>query len=189
MNLIIQLIEHASNIICMIFLIRILLQLANADFNNPIAQFIHKFTFPVLNPLRSIIPDLGKFNTASLVIAVSILVLKLFLLTTILNQPLSSKAYLVGTLIGFSSAQGLVMNFITLLTVLFIGLMVVSFISGGKYHPAMSFFNQVTSPILNPLRKIIPPIGGALDITPAIVLFILIYGQGILINLGRSILS
>lgn len=32
---------------------------------------------------------------------------------------------------------------------------------------------KLTEPVLEPIRKIIPPIGGALDISPIIVLFII----------------
>ncbi len=185
----VQLIEHLTNLICMIFLVRVLLQLARADFNNPISQFVHKFTFPVINPLRTIIPDFGKFNTASILIAVLILAIKLFLISIILNAKVSANVMLVGTLIGLPSFAGLIMNIVTLLTVLFIGLMVTSFLAGGQYNPAMIFFHQVTRPLLSPLQKIIPPIGGSIDITPMILLFALIYLQKILINLGMQLLQ
>jgi uncharacterized protein YggT (Ycf19 family) len=33
---------------------------------------------------------------------------------------------------------------------------------------------RLTEPVLNPVRKIIPPIGGILDISPIIVLFIIV---------------
>ena len=33
--------------------------------------------------------------------------------------------------------------------------------------------NQVTEPVLGPLRRLIPPIGGTLDITPVIAIVIL----------------
>lgn len=189
MNLLVQLIEHLGNLICMIFMVRILLQLAQADFNNPISQFVHKFTRPVIDPVRSIVPDLGKFNTASLIIILIILGLKLFIISVLFKFALTSKVFVIATLIGLPAFAGLVMNIVTLLTVLFIGLMVTSFLAGGQYNPVLMFFHQVTQPILRPLQKIIPPIGGTIDITPMIVLFALLYGQNILVNLGLKFLQ
>ncbi len=189
MNLTVQLIEHLFNLVCMIFMVRILLQIAQADFNNPISQFVHKFTYPVINPLRSMIPDMGKFNTASLVVILLILAIKFFIISLLLKSGLSSKVLLIGSLIGFPSFAGLVMNLVTLLTVLFIGLMVTSFLAGGQYNPAMMFFHQVTRPLLRPLQKIIPPIGGAIDITPMILLFVLIYLQKFLLEFAMSLVQ
>ncbi len=40
------------------------------------------------------------------------------------------------------------------------------------YHPAMQFLLRITEPLLAPLRRHIPPIGG-LDFTPMVALIIL----------------
>ena len=55
---------------------------------------------------------------------------------------------------------------------------VLAWISANPYratfdHPAVRILNQLTEPILAPLRRIIPPIGGALDISPIVALIIL----------------
>jgi YggT family protein len=40
------------------------------------------------------------------------------------------------------------------------------------YHPAMQFLIRITEPVLAPLRRYIPPMGG-LDFTPMVALLIL----------------
>ncbi len=40
-------------------------------------------------------------------------------------------------------------------------------------HPAIQLLIRVTDPVLEPLRRIIPPIGGAIDISPVVALIIL----------------
>ena len=40
------------------------------------------------------------------------------------------------------------------------------------YHPAMRFLIRITEPVLAPLRRFIPPIGG-LDFTPMVALLLL----------------
>lgn len=191
MNITFQLIEHISNLLCMLFLARILLQLGQVDFNNPLSQLVNKITAPAINLCRKVISDIGRFNLASLVIASIIILFKFILIVHLSEQAAPPKFYVISTLIGFPAKAplaGLVMNFVTLLTILFIGLMITSFMSGGQYNPAAAFFHQITNPVLQPLRKIIPPIGGSLDITPMIVLFVLIYGQGFLMNLMAQLL-
>lgn len=40
-------------------------------------------------------------------------------------------------------------------------------------HPLIRLLQQVTDPVLAPLRRVIPPIGGAVDISPVVALFAL----------------
>uniref|UniRef100_A0A7C4NVT5 YggT family protein n=1 Tax=Thermodesulfobacterium geofontis TaxID=1295609 RepID=A0A7C4NVT5_9BACT len=49
---------------------------------------------------------------------------------------------------------------------------IISWITPYPYHPLVRFLYKVTEPILAPIRKIIPPIGG-IDISPVIVIFII----------------
>jgi len=40
------------------------------------------------------------------------------------------------------------------------------------YHPVMRFLIRITEPVLAPLRRYVPPVGG-LDFTPMLALFLL----------------
>ena len=40
-------------------------------------------------------------------------------------------------------------------------------------HPLVRLLYRITDPVLEPLRRIIPPIGGAVDITPVVALLLL----------------
>ncbi|NLE44334.1 MAG: YggT family protein [Chloroflexi bacterium] len=40
------------------------------------------------------------------------------------------------------------------------------------YHPVMRFLIEITEPLLGPLRRVIPPIGG-LDFSPMVALIII----------------
>ena len=42
----------------------------------------------------------------------------------------------------------------------------------SEYHPLMRFLIRITEPVLAPLRRYIPPVGG-LDFTPVIALIVL----------------
>jgi YggT family protein len=40
-------------------------------------------------------------------------------------------------------------------------------------HPIVRLLYRITDPVLLPLQRLIPPIGGAIDISPVIALFLL----------------
>jgi YggT family protein len=40
-------------------------------------------------------------------------------------------------------------------------------------HPLIRVLYQITEPVLAPLRRVIPPVGGAVDISPVVVLIVL----------------
>jgi YggT family protein len=42
----------------------------------------------------------------------------------------------------------------------------------GYYHPVMRFLIRITEPVLAPLRRYVPPMGG-LDFTPMVALLLL----------------
>lgn len=53
-------------------------------------------------------------------------------------------------------------------------------------HPAVRILDRITEPVLAPLRRIIPPVGGALDISPIVALFALEILRLILVSILRS---
>ena len=54
-------------------------------------------------------------------------------------------------------------------------------------HPLVRILNQITDPVLNPLRRIIPPIGGAIDISPVVALIGLEIVRAIVVGLLRGL--
>jgi len=40
-------------------------------------------------------------------------------------------------------------------------------------HPLVQLLYRITDPVLEPIRRIVPPIGGAIDITPIVALLLL----------------
>jgi YggT family protein len=48
-----------------------------------------------------------------------------------------------------------------------------SWVNVNPYHPLVQLLYRVTDPVLKPVQRLIPPIGGAIDISPMVVLFLL----------------
>jgi YggT family protein len=60
----------------------------------------------------------------------------------------------------------------TLYSIAIIIRVLLSWLRVSYYHPAVRFVIQITEPLLAPLRRYIPPMGG-LDFTPMVALLIL----------------
>mgnify|MGYP005835454751 CR=1 FL=1 len=56
---------------------------------------------------------------------------------------------------------------------------VLSWVNVSPYNPFASFIYQITDPIIEPLRRIVPPMG-MLDLTPMVAWMLLIVVQRIL---------
>ena len=61
----IYILSLAVQICSFLLLVRLLLQLVQADFYNPISQTIFKLTAPVVNPMNKVLPTVGTLNLAS----------------------------------------------------------------------------------------------------------------------------
>lgn len=70
----------------------------------------------------------------------------------------------------------------TLLSFAIIARALISWLPIDPYNPLVQVLYQITEPILAPLRRYIPPIGGMMDITPIVALVILQVLQAIVDN-------
>ncbi|MBN8548430.1 MAG: YggT family protein [Deltaproteobacteria bacterium] len=59
---------------------------------------------------------------------------------------------------------------------------VISWVNPDPYNPLVRFLNSSTEPLLRPLRRYIPLIGGAVDITPIVLLLGLYFLKAALVT-------
>ncbi len=173
-QILITVLQIASTFYLTIVLLRFLLQLARADFYNPISQFVVKATNPLLRPMRRFIPGWGGIDGASLVLAVLIQCLTYLLILFTLSGGLPSINPV--TLVTWSALTvvGLIVK-IYFWSV--IAVVVVSWIAPQSHHPAIQLVAQITEPVMRPVRNLMPPVGG-LDLSPIVVFLILsVVGQ------------
>jgi YggT family protein len=50
----------------------------------------------------------------------------------------------------------------------------------------VGFIEETTNPYLNLFRRVIPPIGGRLDLSPIVAIFVLLIAQGVVVGLIRG---
>ena len=53
-------------------------------------------------------------------------------------------------------------------------------------HAIVRFIEETTDPYLNLFRRVIPPIGGRLDISPIVAIFVLLIAQGLVVGAIRG---
>lgn len=148
-------------------LFRLLLQIARADFYNPISQFIVKVTNPFLLPLRKLIPGLGGLDFAAIVLALIIQ----FIATTVLLQLRGYGLQNVAFMIAWGGL-GILSLVLTIYQFTVLASIVVSWVAPYSTHPAILLLRQFTEPAMAPFRKIMPDLGG-IDLSP-ILLFLTI---------------
>ena len=158
------LVETLFGLYLMVIILRLWLQLVRADFYNPFSQFVVKVTQPIVGPLRRVIPAMGKFDTATFVIALIIACLKTFVIVSLVRglsiDPLS--LIIVGVIEVIKEVFNLMFWMLIIRALL-------SWVSQGQ-NPIEYVIAQLTEPFLRPIRKIIPPIGGLdLSILVAII--------------------
>lgn len=147
-------------------LLRFLLQWCGADFYNPISQFLVKATHPPLRLLRRFVPSVGKIDTSSLV-----LVLTLQMLADFSILLLKGVAISIGALTILSLTQ-LVSLLINIFIYAVFARAILSWINPGTFSAASSILYSLTEPLLNLCRKFIPDLGG-IDLSPLAALMFL----------------
>ncbi|MCF6456803.1 YggT family protein [Pseudoalteromonas sp. MMG024] len=171
------LVEVVFDLYLMVVLLRFWLQSARADFYNPLSQFVVKATSPLLNPIRKVIPGLGGFDLASLVLALIVAALKIVTISLLFFGGIEPVTVLVGSLITVIK-EGLNLAFWVLVI-----RAILSWVSQG-HNPIEAIFHQLTEPMLRPIRKIIPPIGG-LDLSILVLIIGLQFLQILFLDLFR----
>lgn len=149
------LVETIVSIVLFFFLIRLLLQLSRADFRNPIARGTMQLTNWLIMPLRRILPPLGRFDTASFVAVLLIAGAGIALRSLILGFGLPSlEFWTIATLRDVARA----VLWIYLISIL-IGV-VISWVAPDGYSPARGMVDAINEPILRPIRRVLPIMGG-----------------------------
>ncbi|QEY17424.1 YggT family protein [Cellvibrio sp. KY-GH-1] len=150
-----------------IVVLRFLLQLVRADFYNPVSQGIVKVTMPLLKPLRKIIPGFLGIDMASVVLILLVQFLASAILSVVVGQTgLIANPFLLIAW-GFVGA-------LTIMSSIFFWCMIISiigsFVAPFSHHPLLTLANQIINPLAAPIRKVLPPLGGVIDVSPIIIL-------------------
>lgn len=160
------LIDSLFSLYILAVVLRFLLQWVRADFYNPICQFLVKVTHPPLKLLRRFVPPLGKIDSSSILLALILQMLTNF--SILLLQGVKS-TFITLLIFSFSHLLELILN---IFIFAIFAQAVLSWFSPNNYNPAFPLLENLTSPILDRCRKLIPDFGG-FDLSPLVALMML----------------
>jgi YggT family protein len=146
------------------FLLRVLLQLVRADFRNPLAQAVVALTNWLVLPLRRLLPPVGRFDTASLVALLAVQ-----LVATLVVFRLRTGALFPFLPLAAEALRELARSTLLLYTILVFVHAALSFIAPGVRSPATSILWSLCEPVLRPIRRVLPVVGG-LDFSPLVAI-------------------
>lgn len=150
-------------------LLRFVMQVMRAPFRNPLGQAVMALTDWVVKPLRKALPGFSGIDWASLVAAF------LFQLAWVLALQLAfGRAFELGgpglLFLLLAALIALVRGILWIVIVTVFAQAILSWVAPDG--PLAGVLNALTFPLLRPVRRMIPPVGGTLDLSPLIVIVI-----------------
>ncbi|OED39437.1 hypothetical protein AB833_15360 [Chromatiales bacterium (ex Bugula neritina AB1)] len=170
------LITTLFDLFAFVVMLRFLMQVTRADYYNPVSQFIVKVTDPLLLPIRKIVPGLGGYDIAALVLCFLALFIKLLLLKAVNFGGVSAGGW-AGSFI-YTFAEVIDLAFVVFIYTI-LAMVILSWVSPGG-HPISGLLRSITAPVLRPIQRMMPDVGG-FDLSPLAAL--------ILLQLGRIVTS
>ncbi|MCG6899014.1 MAG: YggT family protein [Gammaproteobacteria bacterium] len=144
-------------------MLRFLLGAVRADFYNPVSQFLVRITNPLLVPMRKVIPSLGKFDTSALLLMLLLQMISLSIVFMLRGISISVVALLV------TAVAELLLLLINIFMFSIIIQVILSWINPGSYNPVTAMLYSITSPIMRPIQRLVPPISG-IDLSPLVAI-------------------
>ena len=160
MSAILFLVDTLLSLVFFVFLMRLLMQWARADFRNPLATAVVRLTNWLIIPLRRVLPPIGRIDTASVVAVVTIAFVEVGALYFL--RGFGTPAPLEwARLAAFEIIRTVLWTYFYAI----FGYALLSLIAPGIPSPVQSLLASLCEPVLKPIRRSIPPLGG-LDLSP-----------------------
>ncbi|HET6631009.1 MAG TPA: YggT family protein [Woeseiaceae bacterium] len=159
-------IKTLAQLYLLLLLLRFWLPWLRADFRNPVAQGILRFTSPLILPLRRVLPSISRLDTATVLVAFVIQFLTLLVLLALANRLIDPLPVAVTAVVELVILSLNLFFFAILIRI------VLSWIAPHNYNPITALLTTLSEPILAPFRRLIPAIGG-LDISPVFAIILI----------------
>ena len=172
-NAIIFLIDTFTRLYLLILLLRFWLPLLRANFRNPVAQGILRYTSPLIVPVRRYLPSVGQIDTATVLVAMLIQLAAAFLILIVRRGAAAFDAVATSFLPLLVAAFFELASLSVVMFIVAIVLRVIFGLFGRYFGPLSDLLNEMTEPLMRPIRRIIPPLG-VVDLSAYIVIVLLI---------------
>jgi YggT family protein len=168
------LLQFIAGLVIFVLMLRFLIRATRTDWRNPIVMFVAKVTNPVCKPFAMVIPSKGRWDWAALTAAFIAQALFVILLGWLTQRDFSP------VLIGLSALTEVLNVLLDMMFWLIIIQIILSWVV-QTYNPNLEIFRQLTAPILDPFRRLVPPIGG-FDLSPIVAILAIKLTQILLVG-------
>ena len=169
LNALAMLLELAFDAVATLLMLRVAAEACRADFNNPLSQFVYRYTNPLLAPLRRVLPNWRRINLAAVLLLFLTMLLKrllLFILLGAMPHPIGLLVLALAELLDF-----VLMFYIVLL----FGWSLLSMFAVDRRHPLLRLAGSIVAPLLRPLQGKL--IAGSIDFAPMAVMIVLLLAR------------
>jgi len=160
------LLDTVFGIVTYALLLRFAMQWLRAPFRNPVGQAVVALTDWAVKPLRRVVPGAGGIDWSTLLLAW----LAQFLWLIAIGLLVSRGAIAAATVAAFAllAVVELLKAALWILIIAVFAQAILSWTAPGG--PAAGMLNALTFRFLAPIRRILPPLGGTLDLSPLVVI-------------------
>lgn len=157
------LVDAVAGFFCTLFLLRFMMQWMRVSFAGQFGDFVVKLTNWAVLPLRRLVPGIGGLDWASLIAALWLQLMMSGLMLGLSSAQLGADGAGMLLMLVLLTIRGL----LRLAAYIMIGALILQAVISwvNPYSPLSAPASQLTRPLLDPLRRIIPTISG-IDLTP-----------------------
>jgi YggT family protein len=161
-------VDTAASVVGGVLLLRFWMQVIRVRPPSSVAQFTFTLTDWLVRPLRRILPGVGGYDWASLLGAFLIVLA-------------ASSVMLLAGATGQDVVLYALFRFLNWIIYGFMGMLIIEVIFSwiNPHAPLAPFVHALNDPLLRPLRRVIPPVGG-LDLSVLVALILLQIAQYLL---------
>ncbi|MDH3603227.1 MAG: YggT family protein [Candidatus Tectomicrobia bacterium] len=174
------LLGFASTLFQLYVLIIIIIAGFSEYYTNPIASFGQR----LVNPVRAVAANFSRNLTTVNILSVVILIIVHSIITVILSQ-LAGASPAISIKDAVLGSFGLILNLTTFFVYVVLFNALLSWVNPDPLNPVVQLLALLSAPIVEPIRRVVPPLAGAIDLSPMIAIFALFIARGV----GERILS
>lgn len=165
------LLDAIATFFSVLFLLRFMMQACRVSFAGPAGNFVVQLTNWAIKPLRRIIPGLGGHDWSSVLAAFAVQLLLAGLLVGMSGRSLFDADPLS---LGLTIAWFALRSLLRLSIHIFIGALILQAVMSwiNPYSPLAAPAQQLTQPILQPIRRVLPLLSG-IDLSPLVAILLL----------------
>ncbi|MGD2166469.1 MAG: YggT family protein [Gammaproteobacteria bacterium] len=152
-------IKTISNLVIIVFILRLLLQWARLDFYNPVSQFVLRATNPLVAPLQRALPRSRFVDIPGAIILIIVTAAVNFMLLGLVGFRPSLPAFVYYTFARIIHLGVLIY------VVCIVVVAVLSWFGQPAHHPVAHALRNLVEPLLRRFRRFIPPYQG-IDFSP-----------------------